>query len=132
VQVVEPLARVVGDVVVVFHLVGDLGHAGAGHGAEVVIPPVDPLAGLAVVGGPAEVGGVDVGGQPLLKAVHLVGADEVHLARQAGEVARPPQVMRVGGDGGGEFGGVVVDAGAGGHLARHERRPRRGAEGEAV
>jgi hypothetical protein len=62
----------------------DLGDARAGDGAEIVVPPVDPLAGLAVVRRPAEIGGVDVGGQPLLEAVHLVGSDEMHLARQAG------------------------------------------------
>ena len=83
-EVVELGGGVVGDLVVVFELVGDLGGAGAGDRAEGVVPPVDALAGPGVVRGPAEVGGVDVGGQPLLEAVQLVGADEVHLAREAG------------------------------------------------
>jgi hypothetical protein len=128
-QVVELGHRVMRHLVVVFHLVGDLGHARAGDRAHVVIPPVDPLARFAPVGRPAEIGGVDVGGQPLLEPVQLVGADEMHLAGQAGVIARPAQVMRVAGDGGGELGGVVVDPRARGQLPRHEARPPRRAEG---
>ncbi len=111
-EVVELLHRLEGDLVVVFELVGDLGDARAGDRAEVVVPPVDALAGLAVVGRPAEIGGVDVGGEPFLEAVQLVGADEMHLARQRGVIAGAAQVVGVGRDVGGEFGGVVVDPGA--------------------
>src|SRR3546814_13208956 len=45
-----------GALIVVLQLVGDLGYARSGHRAEVVIPPVDPLARLAVVRGPAALG----------------------------------------------------------------------------
>ena len=79
-EVVDFLHRLVADVIVIFELIGDLGHARAGDGAEVVIPPIDALVWFAVVWGPAEIGGVDIGGQPVFKAVHLIGADEVHLA----------------------------------------------------
>ena len=117
-EVVELGGGVVGDLVVVLELVGDLGGAGAGDRAEVVVPPVDALVGPGLVGGPAEVGGVDVGGQPLLEAVQLVGADEVHLAGEAGLVAGAAQVVGEGRDVGGELGGVVVDAGAAGEAGR--------------
>src|SRR3546814_3937257 len=60
-----------GDLVIVLELVGDLGDAGSGHRAEVVIPPVDPLAGLAIVRGPAEVGRIDIRGEARLEAMQL-------------------------------------------------------------
>ena len=119
-QVVDLLHGLMADVVVVFELVGDLGHARARHGPQVVIPPVDAFAGFAVVGGPAEIGGVDVGGQAFLKPVQLVGADEVHLAGQGGVVAGAAQVVGVGRDVRGELGGVVIDPGAARQGARHE------------
>ncbi len=127
-EVVELARRVVGDLVVIFHLVGDLGNAGAGDRTQIVIPPVDAFAGLAVVRRPAEIGGIDVGRQPLLEAMQLVWADEMHLARQAGLVAGGAQMMREGRNVGGKFGGVVVDARAAGQLARHEGSARRCAE----
>ena len=68
------------DIVVVFELIGDLGDTGARHGSEVVVPPVDAFARLAVVGRPAEIGRIDVGGQAFLEAVQLIGSDEMHLA----------------------------------------------------
>ena len=70
-----------GDLVIIFQLIGDLGHARARDGSKIVVPPVDPFPRLAVVRGPAEIGGIDVGGQTLLEAVQLVRADEMHLAR---------------------------------------------------
>src|SRR3546814_6094833 len=82
-----------GDLVIVFELIGDLGDAGAADGAEVVIPPVDALARLAVIRGPTEVGGVDVGGQPALEAVELVGADAVNLAAERRAIAGAATVM---------------------------------------
>ena len=68
-ELVDSLDGEVCDFVVVFHLVGGFGDAGVGDGAEVVVPPVYALAGFAVVGGPAEVGGVDVGGEAFFEAV---------------------------------------------------------------
>src|SRR3712207_7494947 len=49
------------------------------------IPPVDPLLDEPPVGRPAEIGRVDVGGQPLFEPVQLVGSDEMHLAGKAGD-----------------------------------------------
>ena len=127
-EVVELRRRLEGDLVVVVELVGDLGGAGPGDRAEVVVPPVDAAIGLLPVGGPAEVGRVDVGGQPLLEAVQLVGADEVHLAREAGRVAGAAKVVGEGGQIGGELGGVVVDPGAARQQPGHEAGAARGAE----
>ena len=47
-------------------------------------------------GRPAEVARVDVGREPLLEPVQLVGADEVHLPAQARAVALEPEVVREG------------------------------------
>ena len=111
-QVIDLLHAVERDLVIVFHLVGNLGHARARDRSHVVIPPVDPFAGLAIVRRPAEIGGIDVRRQPLLESMQLIRADEMHLARKAGLIARSPQVMGIGGNVGGEFGGIVVNAAA--------------------
>ncbi len=84
--------------------------------------------GLRVVGCPAEIGGIDVRRQPLLEAVHLVGADEMHLAGKRRLIAGAAQVVRIGRDVGGEFRGIVVDARAARELSGHEGGPRRRAE----
>ena len=54
--------------------------------------------GVIPVRRPAEIGGIDVGGQPLLEAVQLVGAAEMHLAGQHGAIARRAQIMGEGRD----------------------------------
>jgi hypothetical protein len=60
--------------------------------------------------------------------MELVGPDEMHLARQAGVVARAAQVVGERGDGGRELGGVVVDARPARQLPGRERGARRQAE----
>jgi len=124
----EPAARGEADLLVEIELVGGLGDAGPQHRVHVVVPPVDALFRMVPVRRPAEIGGVDVGREPLLEAVQLVRADEVHLARERRPVAEVPQHVREGRDLGAELGGVVVDADAGGEPAAAHRRPRRGAE----
>ncbi len=116
------------DLVVIFHLVGGLGDAGAGHRTHIVIPPVDALAWLAVIRRPAEIGRIDVGGQPLLETVQLIRPDEMHLAGQAGVVAGGTQMMGEGRDGRREFGGIVIDPGTRRQLPAHERGAARRAE----
>ena len=127
-QVVEPARGVVGDLVVILHLVGDLCNAGARDGAEIVIPPVDPLSRLAIVGGPAEIGGVNVRRQPLFEAMQLVRPDEMHLAGKAGLVTCRPQMMGEGRDVGSELRGIVVDPRPAWKLPRHEGGACRRAE----
>ncbi len=111
-QLVEFLPGVECYLVVILHLVGDFGNARAGHRAEIVVPPVDPLARLAIVWCPAKIRRVDIRGQALFKAVQLVGTDEMHLAGEAGIIARAAQMVRVGRDIRDEFGCIVIDPGA--------------------
>ncbi len=122
--VVQPADRVECDLVVVLELVRHLRDSGLLDGRHRVVPPVDALAGLAPVRSPAEVAGIDVGREPLLEPVQLIGADEVHLAAQARPVALEPEVVREGRNRRAKLGGVVVRAGARRQGARHEGRPR--------
>ncbi len=126
--VVQAANRVERDLVVVLELVRHLRDAGLRDGGHRVVPPVDALAGLAPVRSPAEVPGIDVGREPLLEPVQLVGADEVHLPAQARAVALEPKVVREGRDRRAKLGGVVVRASARGQRSGHERRPRGPAE----
>lgn len=79
-QVIELASGVVGYLVVILHLVGDFGNPCTRHRTEIVIPPVDPLARLGIIGRPAKIRGIDVGRQTLFEAVQLVRPDEMHLA----------------------------------------------------
>ena len=127
-QVVNLARRLVGHGVVIFHLVAGFRHARTRDRPHVVIPPVDTFARLAVIRRPAKVGGVDIGGQAFLEPVQLIGADEMHLARQAGLIARTPQMVGVGGHARRELCRVVIDARGRRELPRHERRPPRRAQ----
>ena len=91
--------------------------------------PARPLAGMVPVRRPAVIGGIDVGRQPLLEAVQLVRPAEVHLAGQDRAIAAKPQTMGEGRNVGGEFRGVVIDAGARRQAAGHEGGARGRAEG---
>ncbi len=124
-QIVNLAGGVIGDLIVIFHLIGNLGHPGPGDRPKVVIPPVDPLAGFAIIRGPAEIGGVNIGRQALFEAVQLIGADEMHLAGQAGLIPGPPQVVGIGGDIGAEFGGIVINPTARRQKPRHKAGPPR-------
>ena len=121
--VVHAADRVKRDLVVVLQGVRDIGHAGLRDRARVVEPPVDPVVRLAPVRRPAEVTGIDVGRQPLLEAVQLIRADEVHLPAQARSVALEPEVVRERRNRRPELGCVVVHGRAGRKRPRHERRP---------
>ena len=127
-EVIELARCVIGDLIIILHLVGDLRHPSTGDRAHVVIPPVDAFAGFPVVRRPTEVGWIDVRREAFLKPVELVRPDEMHLAREAGLIACTPQVVGVGRDGGGKLRRVVINTCAAGKLARHERRAAWGAE----
>jgi len=81
---------------------------------------------------PGEVGGVDVGGDPLLIAMQLVGTDEVHLAGQDGAIALQPQVMHQRGRRGGEVRAIVEGADAAGPLPRQHGGARGRADREVA
>ena len=74
-------ARVVDHLLVEIELVGADAGARLHHRKHVVVP-ARPVARPVPIRRPAEVGRIDVGGEPLLEAVELVGAAEMHLARQ--------------------------------------------------
>ena len=118
-----------GGLVIELKLVGDLGDAGLQHARHVVVPPIDAFLRQVPVRRPAEVSGIDVGGEALLQPVQLVGADEMHLAGQRCAVTGQPEIVRPGGNGGGELGGIVIDAGARRQQAVHHRGAGRRAEG---
>ncbi|MNS74770.1 hypothetical protein D3C72_1082540 [compost metagenome] len=79
-QIVELAGGVIGHLIVIFHLVGDFGDTRTGDGAEIVIPPVDALAGLGIIRRPTEIRRIDIRRQTLFEAMQLVGPDEMHLA----------------------------------------------------
>ena len=85
----------------------------------------DPLRPLLPVRQEGERRRVHIGGEPLLEAVELVRADEVHLAAQDGAVAEQREVVREGRGVGAELGGVVVRADGRGEPSRQHREPRR-------
>jgi len=105
---IEQLAACgIADLFVVVDLVGGDCLAGLGEWIHVVVPLVDSLIDQRPVGGPGKVGRVDVGGEPFFKAVHLVGANKVHLARQDRAVPGGLQMMRKGRNAGRKLGRVV-------------------------
>jgi hypothetical protein len=126
-EVVDPAFGLEGDVVVEVDLQAALAGAGldhAQHGVEIVLVFLRVLP----VGRPAEVGRIDVGGQPLLEAVQLVRTDEVHLAGQHRAIARKAQVVREGRHGRGKLGGVVVGLYRRGQLPGQHGKARRRTE----
>ena len=128
-DVVQCADCVVADLVVEQQLVGHLGDAGTGDAVHVVVPPVDAFVRGPPVGGPPEVGRVDVGGAALLEAVQLIWSDEVHLAAQDGAVAGGAGVVRKRRDRARQVRGVVVSAGRRRQLTGHHAAPRRRAQG---
>ena len=86
--VVNLTRRMIGNLVVVFHLVGDFGHARACDRPHVVIPPLDPLARFAIIRGPAEIRWVNIRCHAFFKPMQLIRPDKMHLAAQAGLIAR--------------------------------------------
>ena len=93
------------------------------------VVPGELLAGSAApVRRPVEAGRIDVGGEPFLEAVELIGADEVHLAGQAGGVAVGSQMVRQRWSRRRELRAVVVNAGPRRQPAREHRGARRCAQ----
>ncbi len=109
--------------VVIFELIGDLGNARLLDGGHVVVPPVDAFLRLRPVRRPAEISRINIGGEPFLESMELVGADEMHFAAQAGTIALKPEVMCEGRYCGREFRGVVINAAVRRQQAAHQRGP---------
>lgn len=96
------------------------------HGTHVVIPRGTRLE-ILPVGRPAEIGGIDVGRQPLLEAVQLVRAAEMHLAGKNRAISLGAQVVRERERLRRELGRVVISADLRRQLTR-EQRKRDGAQ----
>ena len=122
--VVQPLLGAVGHLLVVVDLQVALAQPRFDHRAQAHARRGIGLAPARPVGGPAEVGRVDVGRHPLLEAVQLLGAGEVHLARQTGAPALVAQVMRQRQRRRRKVGGVVVAAHCRCQSAGEHRRAR--------
>src|SRR6202035_5283593 len=78
-HVEELLERIEDDVIIEVDLVGTRTRARLSDGVHGVIPTRAVLE-PSPVRCPAEVGGIDVGGQTLLESVQLIGAAKMHLA----------------------------------------------------
>ena len=87
------------------------------------------MVGAIPVRRPVEVGGIDVGRQPLLEPMQLIGSAEVHLARENGAIAAKPESVSKGRNVSCELSRIVVDPRARRQKARHERGARRRAQG---
>ena len=124
-QIINLARRVIGNLIIIFHLIGDFGHTRAGDRPHIVIPPINPLTGFAIIRRPAKIGGINIRRQTLLEPMHLVRTDEMHLAGQAGLIPRPPQMMRISWDVRGKLCRVVIDPRAAGKLPGHKARPPR-------
>ena len=99
-------------------LIGARARTRLGDGVHGVIP-ARPLLEMLPVGRPAEVGGINVGGQPLLESVQLIRAAKMHLAAQHRLVSGTPQIVCEGRYLRGKFRGIVIGA-DGGYLSARQ------------
>jgi len=100
-------------------LIGSHAQACLSHRTHIVIP-VRPLQRMVPVRRPAVIGGINIGRQPLLESVQLVGAAKMHFARQNRAIAKVAQMMGIGWNVGAKLRGIVVDARFRGQAAGHE------------
>ncbi len=129
-EVVQPLDRLGLHFLVEIELQASEAGAAFIHRAQVVARRVEAEFTFRPVRHPAEVRGVDVGGEPLFEAVLLVRPHEVHLAAEDGLVALLGEVVRERGRGRLELAGVVERADARRELAGKKREARRCAQRE--
>jgi hypothetical protein len=115
------------DVVVEVDLIGACAGTRLRHGIHGVIP-ARPLLESLPVRRPAEVRRIDVGGEPLLEAMQLIGSAKMHLAAEHRLIAGAAQIMREGGNLRRKLRGIVVGADGRDLPARQEREPRGGAQ----
>ena len=88
------------------------------------VVPAWPLLEAGPIRRPAEIGRIDVGGEPLLEAVQLIGAAKMHLAAQDGLVAGAAQIMSEGRHLRREFSRIVVGTDRRYLAARQQGKPR--------
>ena len=126
-QIIEFAHAVKGHFVIVIQVERGGALTGGDDAKHVVIPLLNAFR-VFPVGRPGEVGGVDVGGEPLFKAMQLVSTNKVHLTAQNSLVAQVAQIVGKGGNLRRHFAGVVIDAGVRGQLTGQHGKARGGAE----
>ena len=127
-QIVKLAGGLMGNLIIIFQLIGCHANIGARDTAHVVIPPIYAITNLTIIRCPAEIGRVNICGQALFKAMQLIRTNEVHLAHQTGLIAGTAQMMRIGGYRRYKFGRIVIDPGGAGQFARHKTGPTRRTE----
>lgn len=125
-MIVNDTHRLRADFVVVGQLVGNRRNPGLLDARHVVIPQIDTLLRITPVRHPAEIGGINIGGDAILETVQLIRSDKMHLAGKAGAVTHEAQVVGEGRHRGRQVGGIVVTAAGRYILAGHESVTRRG------
>ena len=123
----EPAPRGIDHLLVEIELVGAPAGPGLGHREHVVVPARPDLR-LLPIRRPAEIRGIDIRRQPLLEAMELVGAAEMHLAGEGRAVAGLAEVMGEGRNVGGEIGRIVEGPDPCGPTPRHHGEARGRAE----
>ena len=117
-QIIKLAGSVMGNLIIIFQLIGCLANTGARDAAHVVIPPIYAVTGLTIIQCPAEIGRINICGQALFKAMQLIRANEVHLAHETGLITGTAQMMRIGRKRRYEFGRIVIGPGKAGGSCR--------------
>src|SRR5262249_9685154 len=102
-------SRRVDHLLVEVDLIGALARTGLHHREHIMIPAWANFWPLPIRS-PTVVCRINVGGEPFLKAVELIGATKMHLARQHRAIPSLPQVMSESRYVGGEVGGIIPGA----------------------
>ena len=119
-QIIDFAYRFIGNFIIVFHLVRNFGNPCPRHRPHIVIPPIYPLTGLAVIWCPSKIRRIDVCGQTLFKTMKLIWPDKVHLTRKRGLIARTAQMVGIGRQARWKLCCVIVDPCYGRQLTRHK------------
>ncbi len=127
-HVEELLTRIEDDFVIEVDLVGARARSRLRNRIHGVVPARAMLETVPI-GRPAEVGRVDVGGEPLFESMQLIGAAIVHFAAEHRPVAGASQIVGIGRHLRREFRGVVVGCDGGNLPPRQEREARGRAQG---
>ena len=105
---------------VIFDLESSRRHTGLNDRIHIVIPFINAFIRRLPIRRPGEIGRIDIGGDTFFKAVQLIWPDEMHLARQTGAIAHPPQIMGECRHAGRELAGIVIGGDTRHMLARHK------------
>lgn len=68
-KLIEFLTGKMGNLIIIFQLIGGLGYPCPGHRAQIMIPPVYALSGLSVIRRPAKISRVNIGSKTFFKTM---------------------------------------------------------------